>query len=41
MVDAIRAAVEMRYPEISGLQPTVYVCRASDGAAAAAVRPTG
>jgi galactokinase len=34
-IDRIRAAVEERYPEASGLQPTVYVCRASQGAAAA------
>jgi len=41
MVDRIRAAVEERYPAVSGLQPTVYVCRASDGAAAAAQRARG
>lgn len=41
MVDRIRAAVEERYPAVSGLQPTVYVCRASDGADAAAQRAAG
>jgi galactokinase len=41
MVEPIRAAVEERYPAVSGLQPTVYVCRASDGADAAARRAHG
>ncbi len=35
MVDGIRASVEEHYFEASGLQPTVYVCKASQGAAAA------
>ena len=41
MVDRIRAAVAEHYPAASGLQPTVYVCRASDGADAAARRSRG
>ena len=38
MVGQIRSAVEARYPETSGLEPTIYVCRASQGAAAALPR---
>ena len=41
LVDPIQAAVQERYPAASGLQPTVYVCRASDGAAATAGNPRG
>ncbi|MDP2471711.1 MAG: galactokinase [Candidatus Palauibacterales bacterium] len=36
LVGPIQAAVAERYPAVSGLEATVYVCRASDGAAAAA-----
>jgi galactokinase len=35
LVDHVRAAVDEHYLEASGLQPTIYVCRASQGAAAA------
>jgi len=44
MVAEIRAAVERRYPVVTGLQATVYVCRAGEGSAAARApgpRPSG
>ena len=38
-VEPVRAAVTKRYPAATGLQPSIYVCRASAGAGSLALSP--